>query len=116
MNKFRIFLLSYFFSYTSYIYASDGWVLWWISQGRIRKGDIHTDDIPKIIVYAIEYLMWFAATISIIFIIIWGYKLAVWSLSWSTEEWKKTIILALSWFVLASVSWLILKLIIDNFS
>lgn len=115
MKKIKYIILSYLLSYSSYIYA-DGWVLWWISKEKIRSWDIHSEDIPKIISYATDYLMWFAATISIIFIIIWSYKIAIWSLEWEKSEWKKTIMLALWWFVLASISWLILKFVIDNFS
>jgi hypothetical protein len=34
----------------------------------------------------------------------------------STAEWKKTIILALAGFILASISWIIFKILIDNFA
>lgn len=116
MNKIKYIILGILLSTHAQIYATDAWVLWWISQEKIRKWDIHAEDIPKIISYAVDYLMWFAATISIIFIIVWAYKIALWSLEWEKSEWKKTIFYALGWFILASLSWLIFKLIIDNFS
>lgn len=119
MNKLKYIFFWILLSNHAKIFAWDAWVLGWLwkdSQEKIRKWNIHTDDIPKIISYAIDYLLWFAATISIVFIIIWAYKITIWSVDWDKSDWKKTIMLAIWWFVLASLSWLILKLIIDNFS
>lgn len=94
----------------------DAGVLKWVTAEKLRNGNIHTDDIPKIIVGAIDYLMGIAGTVSIIFIIIGAYKLAFWSLDNDTGKGKETIILALSWLVLSSTAWLIFKVVIDNFS
>jgi len=120
MNKIKYLILPIFFSYQSKIYATDAWILLWLQwtwvTKKIREWDIHADDIPKILSSAVDYLMSFAATISIIFIIIWAYKLALWSLENDKSKWKETILLALGWFILASLSWVILKLVIDNFS
>lgn len=116
MNKIKYIILWILLSNHANLYATDAWVLGWITKEKVRTWDIHAEDIPKIISYAVDYLMWFAATISIIFIIVWAYKIALWSLEWEKSEWKKTIFYALGWFVLASLSWLIFKLIIDNFS
>ncbi len=92
----------------------------WLGEGgveRLRNWDINTDDIPKIIVWATDFLMGIAGTVAIIFIIIWAYKMAIGSATEnSTAEWKKTVFLALGWFILASISWIIFKLIIDNFT
>lgn len=105
------------------VFAWDTWVFVWLTWSnnmsaleRIRKWDIRSDDIPGILQWATNYLMWFAGTIAIIFIIIWAYKIAFWGISWDKSDGKKTVFLALWWFALASVSWLILKIIIDNFS
>jgi type IV secretory pathway VirB2 component (pilin) len=57
-----------------------------------------------------------AGTIAIIFIIIWAYKILFGSLEQDKTKWKDTIIMALSWFAIASLAWFIIKLIIDNFS
>lgn len=119
MKKIFFTLLGVFLSFNSKVFASwDTWILWgWgMTKEKIRSGDIHTDDIPGIIKWATDYLMWFAATIAIIFIIIWAYKIALWSLEWDKSAGKKTIMLALWGFILASLSWVILKFIIDNFS
>lgn len=114
--KIKYLILPILLSLHSKIYALDAWILGWTTKTKLRNWDIHTSDIPNIISFAIDFLMWFAATISIIFIIIWAYKLALWSLENDKSKWKETIILALGGFILASISWLILKLIIDNFS
>lgn len=116
MRKIYFLLLWLFLSSHASVYAGDSGVLGGTTVEKIRTWDIHSEDIPKILQWSIDYLMGFAATIAIIFIIVWGYKIALWSLEWEKSEWKKTIFLALGGFVLASVSWLILKLIIDNFS
>lgn len=116
MKHLYFILLWFFLSFHASVYAWDPWVLRGTTVEKIRTGDIHSEDIPKILQWSIDYLMGFAATIAIIFIIVWAYKIALWSLEWEKSEWKKTIFLALGGFVLASVSWLILKLIIDNFS
>ena len=66
--------------------------------------------------WAIDYLMGFAWTIAIIFIILWAYKIALWSLNNDKSKWKEMVVLAISWLILASLAWVILKIIIDNFS
>lgn len=116
MKTIKYIFLAYLLSLHANIYAWDAWILWWISQTKIRDGDIHTDDIPKILTYAVDFLMWFAGTIAIIFIIVWAYKIALWTLEWDKSKWKETIIYALGWFILAACSWLIMKFVIDNFS
>ena len=106
--------------------AGDSWILWDFYNEEINKNskntieaiktwDIHMDNIPNILIHAINFLMWIAWTISIIFIIIWAYKILFWSLSWSSAEWKDTVIMAVTWFAIASLSWFIIKFIIDNF-
>lgn len=117
MNKLKYSMLWILLSYNSKIFASDAWILWWVSTEDLRKWDIHLDDIPWILSFAIDFLMWFAWTIAVIFIIIWAYQLAFWTLTENNKtKWKETIIMALSWFALASLSWIIIKLIIDNFT
>jgi len=104
------------------IYANDPWILWWIDPDKdtaidkIREWNISITDIPKMLNYAVDFLLWIAWTIAIIFIIIWWYKLAFWSLQNDKSKWKETITLAIAWFILAALSWIILKIIIDNFT
>lgn len=91
-------------------------LLWWTTEEKLRNWNIHTGDIPWIISWAVDFLMWFAGTIAIIFIIIGWYKIALWSLEQDKTKWKETIFMALSWFAVAALSYVIIQLIIDNFS
>ena len=119
INKIKYFIIFLLFSLHSQIYATDAWILWWwwaIWKEKIRNWDFHTNDIPIVLKWAIDYLLFFAGTISLIFVIVWAYRIALWTLEWDKSKWKETIYYALAWFVLASCSWLIMKLIIDNFS
>ena len=97
---------------------------WWIlgdfknddtkTTNAIRSWNIHTDDIPKIIKWAIDFFMSLAWTIAVIFVIIWAYKILFGSLEQDKTKWKDTIFMALWGFALAALSWFIIKLIIDN--
>lgn len=102
---------------------ADGWILWnfkWDStttEKALRLWDIHTDDVPNILRWAIDFMMTIAWTVAIIFIIIWAYKILFGSLEGNgSTEWKNTIIMAIGWFAIASLAWFIIKFIIDNFS
>ena len=106
--------------------VGDAWILWgwgigWnpekcITSAELRTGDMHLDDIPCMVKGMIDIFMWFSATISVIFIIIWGYQILYWSLEWNKTKWKETIMMALGGFALAAFAWLIIKFILDNFS
>jgi len=116
MKKITYILWFLFLSIHSQIYATDAGILGGVTQDKLRNGDIHTDDIPKIISYAIDYLMGIAATIAIIFVILGAYKIALGTIEWDKSKGKETIIYALAGFILASLSWIIMKFIIDNFA
>lgn len=91
---------------------------WWIlddlTKEDVRNWNIHIDDIPVILRWAIDFLLGIAWTISIIFIIIWAYKILFGSLTSEKTKWKDTIIMALTWFAIASLAWFIIKFLIDN--
>jgi hypothetical protein len=95
--------------------ANDGNVLW-LSDDKIRSGNITISDIPTIILNAVNFFMSFAGWIAVMMIIVWAYQMQFWSLSSDKSKWKRTIMLALTWFALAALSWMIVKFIIDNFS
>ncbi len=122
MTKIKYIISLYLLSFYHNICAFDDCILWWAwtssweLQEKIRQWNIHIDDIPWILRYAIDYLMWFAWTVAVIFIILWAYKIALWWISNDKTKWKDMIILALSGFALASLSWVILKIVIDNFA
>ena len=101
---------------------ADWWILWDFrndptdTEKAIRTWDIHLDDIPNMITSAINFFMWIAWTIAIIFVIIWAYKILFGSLEQDKTKWKDTIIMALGWFAIAALAWFIIKLIVENLS
>ncbi len=101
-------------------FANDLWILWsnscWVERTDLRKGSVELSNIPCLIQSATNFLLWVAGTISVIFIIIWAYQILFGSLTQNTTKWKDTIISALIGFALASLSWFIIKLVIDNFT
>jgi hypothetical protein len=102
---------------TSNTFAADWtWLYWWAwkTVQDIREWNIHVSDFPNMIRYMIDIFLWFAWTIALIFIIIWAYQVAFWSLSDNKTQWKETIIMALSGFVLAAMAWVIIKFILQN--
>lgn len=119
-TKIYVFIIILLLQIENKVFAWDAWMLWdwtrWVTATKLREWDIHLEDIPKIINYATDFFMWIAWTIAIIFIIIWAYQLLLWPLEWDKTKWKETIILALWWLILASLAWVILKAIIDNFA
>lgn len=106
-------------SITNISFAVDGWVLakkWSEEAKHLKSWDVWFADIPNMITYAINFLMWIAATISVIFIIIWAYKILFGSISQDKTKWRDTILMAIWGFIIASLAWFIIKLILDNFS
>lgn len=101
-------------SSASTTFADEAENILWISDSRLRRWDVHLDDIPRAIRSAIDFFMWIAGTIAVIFIIIGAYKILFWSIQQDKTKWKDTIIMALSWFALAALAWLIIKTIVAN--
>lgn len=100
--------------------ASAGWIMWeedktWISKEDVRSWNLHIDDIPVILRNIIDLLLWVAWTITIILIIIWGYKIVYGAATWEKTKWRDTIIMALTWFAISSLAWFIIKFVLDNF-
>lgn len=101
---------------------ADWWLFWdfkWsssASEKALRTGDIHTEDIPNMIRGAIDFFLGIAWTISIIFIIIWAYQLLMWSMESDSKTWKKTIAMAIGWFAIAALAWVMIWFVIDNLS
>jgi hypothetical protein len=118
MKKYiNIILIFIMLSITNISFAEniDGWFLAG-SWDILKTWDIWFSDIPVMITYAINFFMWIAATISVIFIIIWAYKILFGSISQDKTKWRDTIFMAITGFIIASLAWLIIKLILDNFS
>ena len=126
-------ILLAFIAHTTYLYwlkafaADDAWILWWgwlwawdseicVTAQDLRTGELDLEDIPCILRWMIDIFMGFAASIAVIFVIIWAYQIIIGSVSGDKSKWKSTIIMALVWFALAAFSWFIVRLIIDNFA
>lgn len=91
---------------------------WWIlgHEWALWSWYVSFDDIPNIIWHAINYFMWAAWMISVIFIIIWAYQIMFGSISQNNSQWKNTIIAAIFGFIIAALAWVIIKLILNNFT
>lgn len=114
MKKLYLLIWMIFFNFYSRVFA-DTWIFWTCAtETKIRKWDLHLWDIPCVIRYSIDFFMWIAWTIAIIFIIIWAYQMLFWSLEKDVTKWRNTILYALAWFALAASAWLIIKFILDN--
>ncbi len=89
-----------------------GWA--WKTVQDIREWNIHISDFPNMIRYIIDIFLGIAGTVALIFIIIWAYWIAFGSLSDNKTKWKETIIMALWWFILAAMAWVIIKFVLQN--
>ncbi|MCH8518455.1 hypothetical protein LAT59_01720 [Candidatus Gracilibacteria bacterium] len=87
-----------------------------IDNTRLREGRVGLSDIPLAIRNAIDFFMGIAATVAVIFIVIGAYKILFGSLQQDKTKGRDTIIAALGGFALAALSWMIIRLIISNFS
>lgn len=113
MKKILLILLSYLFAIQ--VNASSNNVLG-IPNSQLRRWEVDLDDIPTAIKSLIDFFLGIAATISVIFIIVWAYKILFWSLQQDKTKWRDTIIAALWWLAIALLAWVIINLIIDNLS
>lgn len=86
------------------------------SVEKIRRLDIHLEEIPAVILGMIEFIMEFIVAFTIVVLIIGAYQMIFGTVADERSRGKTTIYLALSGFVLASLSWVILKIVADNFS
>ncbi len=115
MKKYFFYILWVLTSLQMTYAANDAWLLWdSLTTEQLRNWDIHTKDIPNVIKWAINFWMWIAWTIAVIFIILWAFKILFWSLEQDKTKWKDTIIMAIFWFAIASLAWFIIRLVIDN--
>ena len=112
--KFFYILLALLTSITS-AFADEAENILWISNSKLRNGDVHLDDIPTAIRSAIDFFMSIAGTVAVIFIIIGAYKILFWSIQQDKTKGRDTIIMALTGFAIATLSWFIIKILLDNF-
>lgn len=118
MKKY-LFLLLFYMVNIQWVFADDDlgllWDSWCRSQEDFKNWNIHLENIPCMIQWAINFFLGIAGTIAVIFVIIWAYKILFGSLSQDKTKGKDTIIMALTGFAIASLSWFIIKLLLDNF-
>jgi len=102
---------------TKMTFAAEWGFLWNLATWKkLREWTVWFWDIPWMITYAIDFFMWIAATVSVIFIIIWAYKILFGSISQDKTKWRDTILMAIWGFIIASLAWFIIKFVLDNFS
>ncbi len=90
----------------------------WIDNEKLRTWNVSFSDIPKSIQSATTFILWLAATIAMIMIIVWWLKYSLWTMEWSAPNKSKaqeTIKYWIMWFVVAVSSWFVIKLVIENF-
>ena len=115
-NNLKISLWLFFLIINKISFAAEWGFLWDSSMWKkLKSWDIHMKDIPNMIQYAIDAFMGLAWIIAILFIIIWAYKILFGSLQEDKTKWRDTVIMALSGFALAALSYFIVRLILDNF-
>jgi len=111
--KTLLIITTVFISWITSVWAASSNVLG-ISDGDLRNGNVDINDIPVAIQSLINFFLSIAWTITVIFVIVWAYKILFGSLQQDKTKWKNTIIMALSGFALASLAWAIIKVILAN--
>jgi hypothetical protein len=116
MKKIFYTIIALFTSFQVALAGSNAWIFETsgVTGDNLKQWNIHIGDIPNMIRWVIDFLLWVAGTISIIFVIVWAYQILFWSLSGDKSKWKNTIVAALIWFALASLAWFIIRFVIDN--
>jgi hypothetical protein len=78
---------------------------------KFRTGEFELYDLGTYVQYLIEFLIYLAGGIAVLFIVIGGYKYMVGSISDDKEAGKKTIAYALGGFAIAVLAWTIVNFI-----
>ncbi len=107
----KIIVLLILFSLKINVFAES--FLW--KDSKLKSGTMDFNDIPDMLTTAIDSFFGLAVTISVVFIIIWAYKILLGSLSQDKTKWRDTILAAIFGFILSSSAWFIVRLVIDNF-
>ena len=102
---------------SEYVFADDNaGILWGIGDSKkLRSGNISFDDIPKIITFATEFILGFAATVAVIMIIYGAFQMALFGLT--SQEKKKgaeTITHGIIGFVISVSSYFIVRVVMGN--
>jgi len=129
LSPLRIILWLFFILITNINFASaenNRWLLEWIEAkqvwkdmmtwtDRIRTWEIQLSDIPNVIHAMINIFIWIAWTVSVLFVIIWAYKILFGSFENDHTKWRDTIVMAITGFAISVLAWFIVRFIFDNF-
>lgn len=111
MKKFFYTVLSFFLVNIANATA-DTYV--WLNKADLRDGNVSFWDIPKMVNALSSWLLWISATVAMVMIIIWAYKIALWSLNNQVQKWKEAITMGIVGLVVAVSAWFIINVIISN--
>lgn len=78
---------------------------------KFISGEFEIYDLPKYIVYLIDFLIYIAGGIAVIFIIIGGYKYMIGGMSDDKEAGKKTLGFALAGFAVSVLAWTLVNFV-----
>jgi hypothetical protein len=78
---------------------------------KFRTGNFELYDLPKYVIYLIEFLIYIAGGISVLFVVIGGYKYMIGGTTDDKEAGKKTIGYALGGFAVSVLAWTIVNFI-----
>ena len=85
------------------------------SEGNLAdkfvSGKFEIYDIGEYVIYLIEFLIYFAGGIAVLFVIVGGYKYMIGGASDDKEAGKKTIGYALAGFAIAVLAWVIVNFV-----
>ena len=85
-----------------------------LTAEELRNWDIIFQNIPYMIQYSTNFILKFIWSVSMLVIIYWAFMFAFWSLSSDKSKWRDAIIYWLIWFVVSSLAWVLLRVIIAN--
>ncbi len=91
-----------------------------ISGTDLREGNISIETIPGMIASVIQFVIWIAGTMAIVALIYNAVQMQLksgitWDSSW-VESAKKWMYWAIFWFILAIMSWFIVKRVVEILS
>ena len=78
---------------------------------KFATGEFELYDLPEYVIYLIEFLIYIAGGISVLFVVIGGYKYMIGGASDDKEAGKKTIGYALAGFAISVLAWTIVNFV-----
>jgi hypothetical protein len=86
----------------------------WISDAKLRNGDITIYDIPLVILSVTNFLLTLVGTVAMIMIIYGALRMGYGAVTDDKEAGKKIISAGIVGFVISVSGWFIINFIIDN--